>query len=35
MIRKDGLDLSKMKLSHMDVFWEKAKKDYNLNKNIG
>ena len=26
MIRKDGLDFSNMKLSHMDVFWEKAKK---------
>ncbi len=34
MIRKDGLDLSKMKLSHMDVFWEKAKKKYYSDKNI-
>jgi XTP/dITP diphosphohydrolase len=35
MIRKDRLDLSTMKLSEMDVFWEKAKKDYQLKKNIG
>ena len=31
MITKEGLDLSDMKLSEMDVFWEKAKEDYKLN----
>jgi len=28
MIAKDGLSLSEMKLSEMDIFWEKAKKVY-------
>ena len=28
MITKDGLSLSDMKLSEMDVFWEKAKEEY-------
>lgn len=28
MINKEGLDLSDMKLSEMDIFWEKAKKMY-------
>ena len=28
MITKDGLSLSDMKLSEMDVYWEKAKKQY-------
>jgi XTP/dITP diphosphohydrolase len=28
MITKEGLDLSDMKLSEMDVFWEKAKEKY-------
>ena len=28
MINKAGLDLSDMKLSEMDIFWEKAKKLY-------
>ena len=28
MIDKDGLNLSAMKLSEMDVFWEKAKEEY-------
>jgi len=31
MITKDGLSLSDMKLSEMDVFWEKAKKENKLN----
>ena len=31
MIDKEGLDLSDMKLSEMDVFWEKAKEVYKLN----
>ena len=31
MITKEGLDLSDMKLSEMDVFWEKAKEVYKLN----
>jgi len=28
MITKDGLSLSDMKLSEMDIYWEKAKKMY-------
>jgi uncharacterized protein YabN with tetrapyrrole methylase and pyrophosphatase domain len=28
MIAKEGLNLSEMKLSEMDVFWEKAKQTY-------
>ena len=28
IIAKDGLNLSEMKLSEMDIFWEKAKKVY-------
>ena len=31
MITKEGLDFSEMKLSEMDIFWEKAKEDYKLN----
>ena len=28
MITKDGLSLSDMKLSEMDIYWQKAKKMY-------
>ena len=28
MITKEGLSISDMKLSEMDVFWEKAKQTY-------
>ena len=31
MINKDGLSLADMKLSEMDIFWEKAKEVYKLN----
>ena len=34
MITKDGLDLSDMKLSEMDVFWEKAKEKYYVSKRV-
>ena len=32
MIAKDGLSLSEMKLSEMDIFWEKAKEEYYVSK---
>jgi len=35
MITKEGLDLSEMKLSEMDVFWEKAKEKYYVSKDLG
>jgi XTP/dITP diphosphohydrolase len=35
MITKEGLDLSDMKLSEMDVFWEKAKEKYYVSKDLG
>ena len=35
MITKVGLDLSDMKLSEMDVFWEKAKEKYYVSKDLG
>ena len=35
MITKEGLDLSDMKLSEMDVFWEKAKEKYYVSKDVG
>ncbi len=35
MIAKKGLDLSEMKLSEMDVFWEKAKEKYYVSKDLG
>ena len=35
MITKDGLSLSDMKLSEMDVFWEKAKEKYYVSKDVG
>jgi XTP/dITP diphosphohydrolase len=34
MIAKDGLSLSEMKLSEMDIFWEKAKEEYYVSKGI-
>jgi XTP/dITP diphosphohydrolase len=34
MIIKDGLSLADMKLSEMDVFWEKAKEEYYVSKDI-
>ena len=34
MITKEGLDLSDMKLSDMDVFWEKAKEEYCVSKDV-
>ena len=34
MITKEGLDLSDMKLSDMDVFWEKAKEKYYVSKDV-
>ena len=34
MITKEGLDLSDMKLSDMDVFWEKAKEEYYVSKDV-
>ena len=34
MITKEGLDLSDMKLSDMDVFWEKAKEEYFVSKDV-
>ena len=34
MINKEGLNLSDMKLSEMDVFWEKAKEEYCVLKGI-
>ena len=35
MITKEGLSLSEMKLSEMDVFWEKAKEKYYVSKDLG
>ena len=35
MITKEGLDLSDMKLSEMDVFWEKAKEKYYVSNDVG
>ncbi len=35
MINKDGLTISDMKLSEMDVFWEKAKEEYYDSKDLG
>ena len=35
MITKEGLNLSDMKLSEMDVFWEKAKEKYYVSKDLG
>jgi len=34
MIQKEGLNLSDMKLSEMDIFWEKAKEEYYIAKGI-
>ena len=34
MINKEGLDLSEMKLSEMDVFWQKAKEEYYTTKDL-
>ncbi|MBT5353968.1 MAG: nucleoside triphosphate pyrophosphohydrolase, partial [Flavobacteriales bacterium] len=34
MITKKGLNLSDMKLSDMDVFWEKAKEEYYIANDI-
>ena len=34
MINKEGLDLSEMKLSEMDVFWDKAKQEYYTTKDL-
>jgi len=34
MIIKDGLSLADMKLSEMDVFWEKAKEKYYVSKDV-
>lgn len=34
MINKKGLDLSDMKLSEMDIFWEKAKEKYYVSKDL-
>ena len=34
MITKDGLSLADMKLSEMDIFWEKAKEKYYVSKRV-
>jgi XTP/dITP diphosphohydrolase len=34
MINKEGLNLSDMKLSEMDIFWEKAKEEYYVSKDV-
>jgi XTP/dITP diphosphohydrolase len=34
MIAKDGLSLSEMKLSEMDIFWEKAKEEFYVSKDV-